>query len=44
MAAEPGPVPVVDDAGLVRGSIDRTGIINALARQSRRAAEEATAP
>ena len=44
VAAEAEPVAVVDDAERLRGTIDRVGIINALARQSRRAAGETAAP
>ena len=44
VAAEAEPVAVVDDAGRLRGTVDRAGIINALARRPRRAAEEVTAP
>ena len=44
VAAEAEPVAVVDDAGLLRGTIDRIGIVNALARRSRPAAPETAAP
>ena len=44
VAAEAEPVAVVDDAGRLRGTIDRAGVINALARRSGKALEEAAAP
>lgn len=34
VAAEAEPVAVVDDDGLLQGTIDRTGIVNALARRA----------
>ena len=34
VAAEAEPVAVIDDDGLLQGTIDRTGIINALARRA----------
>ena len=44
MAAEAEAVAVVDDAGLLRGSIDRTCVVNALARRSPPAVPEIAAP
>ncbi len=44
VAAEAEPVAVVDDAGLLRGTIDCVGVINALARRSRTAAKETVTP
>ena len=44
VAAEAEPVAVVDDAGLLRGTIDRVGIVNALARRPRTAIPETAAP
>ena len=44
VAAEAEPVAVVDEDGLLRGTIDRTGVINALARRPRAAGQETAAP
>jgi len=44
VAAEAEPVAVVDDAGLLRGTIDRVGIVNALARRPHTAIPETAAP
>ncbi len=34
VAGEPEPVPVIDDDGLLQGTVDRAGIIDALARRT----------
>ncbi len=44
VAAEAEPVAVVDEDGRLRGTIDRVGIVDALARRSRTAAKETAAP
>ncbi len=44
VAAEAEPVAVVDEDGLLRGTIDRVGVVDALARRSRTATEETAAP
>jgi glycine betaine/proline transport system ATP-binding protein len=44
VAAEAEPVAVVDDDGMLRGTIDRVGVVNALARRSHPATLEPAAP
>ncbi len=44
VATEAEPVAVVDEDGLLRGTIDRVCVVNALARRSRTAAKETAAP
>ena len=44
VAGDPEPIPVIDDDGLLQGTVDRTGIIDALARRTHAPAQAQAEP